>query len=289
VLATLVNPAGVHLYPYIASTFTNPTLTSGITEWMSPDFHDWWLRLFELEALLLVVLWTLSRRPDPIDVVLGIGAIAITLQAQRNLSLFAVVAAPQVARYGWTAWNAWAGRPHLAIARRPRPALPALMVAAVVAVAVGVADIAPMARASAMANDQARRFPVAAADYVAAHLHGIQLYNTYEWGGYLAYRFPSQRVVYIYGESAVFGSDRLDRYLDIHLVRPNWRDVLQTEGMTAAVVPADSQEATAFLEIGWVTLCHDTASNAVVMRAAGVERSSAAPPDPVSAPACSGA
>jgi hypothetical protein len=285
-LATLVNPAGVHLYPYIASTFTNPTLTSGITEWMSPNFHDTWLRLFELEAVLLVALWTVSRRPDPVDVVLGIGAVAMTLQAQRNVALFAVIAAPQVARYGWTAWSGWAGRPRPPMLSRPRPALPALLMAALLTVVVGVAQIAPMGRAAAVAEDQARRFPVAAATYVAAHLPGQQLYSTYEWGGYLAYRFPSPRMVYIYGESAVFGSDRLQRYLDIHLVRSNWRDVLREDGMSSAILPADAQEVTAFLETGWATLCHDTASDAVVMHAIGADPSKATPPDPRSAPAC---
>jgi hypothetical protein len=286
VLATLVNPAGIHIYPYIAGTFTNPTLTQGITEWMSPNFHDWWLRLFEGEVMLLVVLWALSRRPDPIDVVLGIGTVAMTLQAARNLPIFAVVAAPQVARYGWAAWSSWRG---VGRRTRPLPAGPALLAALVIAVGVVVADVVPTVRPSAVAADEAARFPKAAADYVAAHLAGRRIYSLYEWGGYLVHRFPTQRVVYIYGESAVFGSARLERYLDIHLVRADWRDVLSTDGMTVAVVPADSQEATAFLEIGWTTSCHDRGSNAVVMQAPASPAAPGprtTPPDPASAPAC---
>jgi hypothetical protein len=285
VVATLVNPAGVHIYPYIASTFANPTLTQGITEWMSPNFHDWWLRLFEGEAMLLVILWALSRRPDPVDVVLGIAALAITLQAQRNLPIFAVIAVPQIARYGWTAWTSW---------RRPRvwrlPAGPAFVAATVIGVAVAVGSIAPMASAKSTARSEATRFPEAAATYVGTHLAGQRIYSLYEWGGYLAWRFPTQHVVHIYGESAVFGAARLERYLDIHLVRPDWQDVLSADGMTVAIVPADSQEATAFLEIGWTTTCHDAASNAVVMQAppGGVlGRGPSAPPsDPASAPSC---
>ena len=288
VLATLVNPAGVHLYPYIASTFTNPTLTQGITEWMSPDFHDWWLRLFEGEALLLVALWALARRPDPLDVVLGVGGIALVLQAQRNLPIFAVIAVPQIARYGWAAWSVYVrrGRP------APRPALPAgpaWLAAAVVGVAVIFGNIVPASRSSATAHSEATRFPEAAASYAGAHLAGQRIYSLYEWGGYLAWRFPTEHVVYIYGESAVFGSDRLQRYLDIHLVRADWQDVLAGDGMRVAIVPAESQEATAFLEIGWTTLCHDAAGGAVVMRAPERIIGSGpvtTPPDPASAPPC---
>ncbi|HZS14019.1 MAG TPA: hypothetical protein VFC09_05425 [Candidatus Dormibacteraeota bacterium] len=286
-IATLLNPAGVHLYPYILDTFTNPTLTSNITEWLPPDFHLTALRIFEIEAVLLVVLWVLSRRPDPIDVVLGIATLAASLQAQRNVAVFAVVAAPQVARYGWLVWISWQQRPRVAAFSRPRPALPALMLAAVVTAAAVVAHVVPISRASAVSQDMAHNWPVAAADYVAAHDAGQRMYSLYEWGGYLADRFPTQRTVYIYGESAVFGSDRLQQYLDIHLVRPDWRSQLEDPRMTVAIVPAASQEATAFLEIGWTTQCHDAASDAVVMHASTLGVGPAhTPPDPRSAPSC---
>jgi hypothetical protein len=145
----------------------------------------------------------------------------------------------------------------------------------------------PLSRQAQVSRDLAHDFPVAAADYVAAHDAGQRMYSLYEWGGYLAYRFPTQRTVYIYGESAVFGDARMERYLDIHLVRPGWRSQLESAHMTVAIVPAASQEATAFLEIGWTVQCHDGASDAVVMRASSLGVGpSTAPPDPRSAPAC---
>jgi hypothetical protein len=63
--------------------------------------------------------------------------------------------------------------------------------------------------------------------------------------------------------------------------------VLENDGMTMAIVPADSQEATALLEIGWTTECHDVARDAVVMHqgSAGVGPSQT-PPDPRASPAC---
>ena len=285
--ATLANPAGVHLFPYIASTFTNPTLTQGITEWQSPDFHLTALRVFEVLAVLLVALWIVARRVDPVDVVLGIAALAASLQAQRNVALFAVVATPQVARYGWQAWYAWTARPRIAALARPRPALPALLMAGAVVVVVVVAHVVPISRASAVSADQAKSFPVASTDYVAAHHAGERIYSLYEWGGYLAHRFPTQHAVYIYGESAVFGSERMERYLDIHLLRGGWRSELQTQRMTVAIVPTDSQEVTALLEIGWQTECRDSVSESVVMHAGSVDVGpERTPPDPRSAPSC---
>jgi hypothetical protein len=281
-LAAMLNPAGPHLYGYVLTTFLNPTLTQGITEWQSPDFHLWGLRLFELQVVGLVVLWALHRRPDPLDVVLALGTVVASLQAQRNVALFAVIALPQVAVYGSAAWERLLGsgrvRPRRRRASVPgwfAPALAALVVAGVV-----VVDVLPSLRSSVTQDYVARHEPVAAADYVAAHLAGQRLYSTYEWGGYLAARFPDSRVVYIYGESAIFGKDRLNEYLRIHLVEKGWQDVLASRGMRHAVVPALSQETSAFEELGWTPLCHDPRSGAVVLQAPAVASPGVSTTDP---------
>jgi len=55
-------------------------------------------------------------------------------------------------------------------------------------------------------------------------------------------------------------------------------------------VPAHSQEATSFLEVGWTVDCHDARSGAVVMQAPPGTiigpGPATTPPDPVSAPSC---
>ena len=96
-VATLANPAGPGLWGYVGATFADPTITGVVTEWRSPDFHDVWLRLFEAEAILLVIAWVLAPRRDLFDLVLAGGVFTASLQAQRNVSLFALVAAPQLA------------------------------------------------------------------------------------------------------------------------------------------------------------------------------------------------
>ena len=111
------------------------------------------------------------------------------------------------------------------------------------------------------------RYPQAAADYVATHLNGHRLYSVDVWGGYLAYRFPEGRMVFLYGETAVFGDADLQLYEDIHLVRPNWSDVLHRYSLNDAVVPLHSQEASGFHALRWDVDCYDAASDSVVMSA----------------------
>jgi hypothetical protein len=298
--ATLLTPAGIHLAGYIGETFTTSTLTQQITEWQSPNFHGLGMRLFEVEALLLVVLWTLGRRLDPVDAVLATAALVATLQAQRNVSLFAVIALPQLARAATVAstrhgsrvrraWHRARGRSASRLTRprrRPAPGWFGPATATVVVVVTLAAGVSPRLTASHTAAFQAANEPEGAADYVAAHLPGERLYSTYEWGGYLAERFPAGRVVFVYGESAVLGDAMLQQYLDVHLLCPSWQDVLHANRLTHAVLPDGSREVAALDEVGWRTLYHDATAGAVVM-AGPLPASSAPVPDARATPPCS--
>ncbi len=268
-LATLVNPAGPGLWGYVGATFTNPTITGVVTEWQSPDFHDVWLRLFEAEAILLVVAWVLASRRDLFDVLLAAAAFTASLQAQRNVSLFALIAAPQLAVYGADAWSTHRSRlPGL----RPRARLrspPAWFAGAVMGVVVAGTGLAvvPQLTIDTTARYEATHEPKAAADYVAAHLAGHRLYSTDTWGGYLAGRFPTGRVVFVYDETGVFGTAALQQYLDMHDLRPDWPGILSANGIADAVVPVGSQEVSALLVLDWSVDCRDGASASVVMSA----------------------
>ena len=268
-LATLVNPAGPGLWTYVATTFTNPTITGVVTEWQSPDFHDTWLRLFEVEAVLLVVAWVLAGRLDLFDVLVAGAAFAASLQAQRNVSLFAVLAIPQLAMYGAMAWSRHRERLPRIRRRRPPAWFGGGLLAAVVAGTA--AAVVPQLTAAAAATYESTHEPKAAADWAGAHLAGHRLYSIDTWGGYLANRFPNGRVVYLYDETAVFGDAVLQRYLDLHDLRPDWTTVLPSAGVTDAILPAGASEVAALLTESWSIDCRDSASGAVVMSNGAVD------------------
>jgi hypothetical protein len=261
-VATLANPAGPGFYPYVWDTAFNPSLTQGIVEWQSPDFHNWLLRLFELEVMVLVALWVVSGRPDPLDVVLGLGAVAAALTSQRNVALFAVVAAPQLAAYGSLVWRTRA--PRLRMARRP-----GVFVAAcgVVLAMIGLTVVVPRTDAQATAQAERTAYPADAVTYVAAHFDGRRVFTRYEWGGYLAHRVPRGRVVFLYGESAIFGEANMRRYLTIGTIAAGWQRELAADGMRIAIVPRASPEATALRAVGWTVTFTDTGADALVLTA----------------------
>ena len=288
---TLVTPAGIHLYGSLGENLAGAGL--GITGWQSPGFHTWPMRLVELEAVTLVVLWAAAGRLDPVDAVLGLTALVATLYAQGTAAAFAIVALPQIARYGTMAvarygppLAAAAGHGGVVVRRLPpRPRrLPA--VALVLAAAATLVSVAPRLTATHTAAVEAATQPVAAADYAAAHLAGDRLYSPVDWGGYLADRFPDGRVVDVYGPPAAIGQAAAQRYLDVHDLQADWRRILREDGVTHAVLPQGSREVAALEEVGWRSLCHDTAAGAVVMAAGPMPAAAQPVPDATAAPSC---
>jgi hypothetical protein len=281
---TLVNPAGPGLYGYIVETLGNPVLSQLVSEWQSPNFHDLLTRLIEVVAGLLVLMWLLGRRPRVPDMLLATAAFLFTLQAVRNVSLFAVVAIPLLAEYGQSAWAATAP---LRLRRRLGHRLPtALAVTAALAVsAASIAVTLPQVSASSAASFEQTHEPETAADYVAAHFPGQRLLSSDADAGYLAYRFPSYRVVFVYDEIGIFGTGPLDDYIDIATVSGSWETLLSTYGIHHAVLSASSADTSALLELGWSVNCYEAASARVVMSEGGV-RPTATPPLPSTAPAC---
>jgi hypothetical protein len=247
----------------------SPGAAQNLTGWASPNFHDWSMRVFEAEIILMVILWTVSGGPDRFAAIVGFSLLIATLFAQENLGILAIVLTPQLAVHGARAWkrhveprigtHQWTTRRHL------HPIASSGVLVAMTA-AMGVVLI-PQLSPTAAASYQATTYPEAAANYVAAHFPGQRLYTIDTWGGYLAYRFPSGRVVFLYDEPAVFSTSALNQYLDIDELAPNWIHVLTTEDIRHAILPSNAREASAMHALGWTIDCYDSTSSSMVMSA----------------------
>jgi len=281
---TLVNPAGPGIYGYVAETLGNPLLSQLLSEWQSPNFHDALTRMIEVLAALLVLAWLIGRRPRVPDALLATAALLLTLQAVLNVTLLAIVAIPQLAEYGAAAWDA---RAPLRLRRRLRARLPAplALVAAAAVSGASIAIAAPQVSAASATRHEQAHEPVAAANYVAAHFPGQRLLSSDGDAGYLAYRFPTGRVVFVYDEIGIFGTGPLTDDVDIATVSGDWRALIERYGIRHAILGTASADVSALTELGWTVDCRDAASGRVVMSAGGPPPTST-PPPLSSAPSC---
>lgn len=290
-LAAIANPLGPGIYASVVAGVITPGAAQHLAGWASPNFHYWSDRLFEAEVIIMVVLWTISGGPDRFSAIVGFALLVATLFAQENVGIFAIFVAPQIAVHGARGWELqvaprlgnrrWSARRHL------HPVATSAVL--VVMTALMAAVVVPQLSSSAAASYQASNYPEAAADYVAVHFPGERVYTVDTWGGYLAYRIPTGRVVFLYDEPAVFGDGALQQYLAVDQLQPNWIHVLSSERIDHAILPSDARESSALHVLGWGVDCYDPTSRSMVMSApAGL-----APPPvttlaipPPGAPAC---
>ena len=228
-LAVAATPHFLSLYPYPFQTQGSEAQQRLIVEWASPNFHNVELRPFEAMIFLVVIGFAL-KRPSMYDLLLALLGIGLALQNVRNIALFVAAVTPvMIATYGeW--WKELAAAHRWSYQLPPRR-LFAVTTAAVLILISGITTVR-VAGSITPAKQQtmdAQTYPVAAADWLAAHPEvGTRMYNQYGWGGYLAYRFYPQenRRVFIFGEAALMGDQLLNEYEHVQDIHPDWKQIL---------------------------------------------------------------
>ena len=226
-VAVAATPHFLALYPYPFQTAGSVAQQKLIVEWFSPDFHQAYLRPFEAMVFLVLGGFAL-RRPTLYEFLLTALALGLALQSVRNVALFVAAATPVLINTYAEAWKAMARTRGWRWNLPPRPlfavttALVLLLIAGMTALKVAT-TLSPAHQQSLDAST----YPVAAADWLAAHPDvGTRMYNQYGWGGYLSYRFYPDRKVFIFGEAALMGDPLLLDYEDVQTLRPDWQQVL---------------------------------------------------------------
>ena len=227
-LAAAVNPSGVELWIYPFLTLGSGPMQAYIQEWHSPDFHQTYFWPFAA-MLALGVLGLIFRkeRPTITELLLFLGTGAAGLLSARHIPLFAIVAAPILAR-SWLSVDldpkGLTNRTGNNADSKPLGSLLVVLNWLLLVVAVGTAVIWSITKIGG--NDVAieARFPVAAVDYLeASGLAEARGYNSYNWGGYLIWRGVP---VFVDGRADVYGDPFLLYYRRTFDVLSGWQEPL---------------------------------------------------------------
>lgn len=227
-LAAALNPNGVELWIYPFLTLTSPAMQVFIQEWHSPDFHNRIFYPFGFMVALGVLSLILSRkRPSWRDLLLFGGTAAAGFISARNIPLFAIIAAPILARHAAQIeigdWRPEINDRPISTPQSPTPASRFNNIFNVVLLAVAILAVSLYAFAKIAGNEAAiaARYPVTAVDYLeSSGLAAGRGYNSYNWGGYLIWR---ELPVFIDGRADVYGDDFMIYYRRTMDLRENWR------------------------------------------------------------------
>ncbi|MBN1977757.1 MAG: hypothetical protein JW918_10175 [Anaerolineae bacterium] len=223
----VLNPYGARMWTYYLDTVGIGALRDFIQEWRSPDFHLLythpfiWLLLGTLAAMGLS-----GRRVDGTDLALvGMFAYA-SLLAWRNLAPFALVVAPVLSRHvAAILRRLWSGGARRASRLRAVSGVVNLvLLGAVFALAV-VRVWTPLTPAF-NEREQRESLPVDAAAWILENRPEGEMFNPYNWGGYLIWSLYPHYRVFADGRTDLYGDAFLRRYLEVQLGQPGFEEVL---------------------------------------------------------------
>ncbi len=266
--ALVINPYGFDMLLVPFQTVGIGALRTYIQEWNSPNFQV--RQLLPFVALLIGVLGAAGaskRRLDWTDFVLVSGTAFMGLLAGRNVAVFAVAATPVLTHHldsilserGWTFKPMSRATPLMARLNLLLVIVDLIGAAAKVLVVLDEDTVDPVMR---------DMLPVAAVEYLRDNPPSGNMFNSYNWGGYLMYALPDVPV-YVDGRTDLYGDAFLTSYLQAATGADGWRETLDAYDIGFTVIESESGLARALSdEPGW-RLAYDDSMAAVFTREAG--------------------
>ena len=290
-LAGLVNPYGFKLYSHLWQYLGDHNLLNMIDEFRSPDFHTLDGKLVELMLLLGGIATAQAiRRGRFVEVGLILFWSHMTLQSQRHVTLAAVVLMPIIAEQitflfgeivsATASTSGTAGRWWRAAVAEYRSVLDINRQlkggAGYLAVAVFLLVLVASSRADNMLSPHFddKRFPVAAADFIATASLSGNPYTYDQWGGYLIYRLSPPVKVFVDGRSDFYRqSSVLDDYGRISEIKPEWQSLLEKYGIGWMLLRREEPLAIAAPLTGrWVSVYSDSTALVLARKSDAAER-----------------
>jgi hypothetical protein len=234
--ATLVNPYGPRVWSYVLGLSLDPVIRKTVEEWQPPTIQTYTGVVFFLSVAIVVVLLGRRERPVPWFPLLSLGIFfAVGLAAIRGVYWWAIAAPVFLAGA--------LGEDELAAERRD----PVTPMNAVVLAALGIALASVLVPWLPYAGREApphRQLSFAPAG-ITAELHrilrpGEAIFNAQEWGSWLEFEFPDNRVV-TDSRFEVIPNDVWRLNYEVSAGVAGWQRVLDGWSVDVAVLARDQQ------------------------------------------------
>lgn len=256
--ALVVNPHGAQMALYPFKTIALGVLQDYIAEWQAPDLASkevqpfLWMLGLALGSML--VQW---RKVRASDLLLIIGFGWMSFSAARNIATFALAAAPILDRQLSSIIGPWLEKRRRATDLPPRLTRPINATLVLLAlIAAGIKISIPLQTAVNEAQ-VARQQPVGPVATIAALEPPGNLFNSYNWGGYITWALYPAYPSFVDGRTDLFGDELLRTYLDVWLAAEGWQQSLESWNINLALIEKDAPLVAALEDLGWKRLDED--------------------------------
>ena len=219
IFAVGLNPNGLAIWKL---PFYTVDVSLAIQEWHSPDFQRFDLHpILWLLFLVVIALGFSTKKISLFDLFKTLGFAYLTFYSQRSMVLFALIAAPVAARYLAVVWDDWKTVPiGLWLARMQGKStsqlLPHRLTKIINLTIVAMLFVVILFRAFTLSLPVMlyQTYPKAAVNWIDEHQPPRQMFNSYNWGGYLTWDltdFP----VFIDGRADLYGDEIIGQWWQI--------------------------------------------------------------------------
>ncbi|MGA7293615.1 MAG: hypothetical protein WBW85_13840 [Terriglobales bacterium] len=282
-LATLVNPYGWRLHEHIYHYLGDRYLMNHISEFLSPDFHDWPQRCFLIILMLLLIAFAGDETPSDREsgkfgkvrlshLFVVLLAVYTGFYSSRNLPISSMLLVLIIGPMLWKEFVSAAGAPgawgwvregvsRISDFSERMGAQEMELEGHLWPVASVVFAFAICLQGGWLGSHQViharfdpKKVPVAAVDFLQKELPGSRLgagpiFSTDSWGGYLIYRLYPERKVLVDDRHDLYGSERVRELMMLSLGEPGWQKTLERWQVRTALLPTGSTLANLMREV----------------------------------------
>ena len=174
---------------------------------------------------------------------------ALALLAVRNVPVFALAAAPVIARHTSAALRSVDGGPASGNTVREKWALNAALGAGLLILLLAWTAVqASPGRTRAHLEAQV---PVAAVQAMRELSPNGNLFNDYNWGGYVLWELSPAYSTFVDGRTDVFSAEVFEDYLLLWAAQPGWEAAIERWNIAVVLLPPRSPLVAALREAGW--------------------------------------
>jgi hypothetical protein len=246
-LATLINPYGWRIYIEIVTTIFDSYAKSIIGEWLPVSTAiPLAFQLFAYLALLGILLIMSWRKADYTYLAIVIVFLYLAFSSWRHVPIFIIISIPL-----WVSIVEHLSGKELSKLIQKKWFL-AVFLLATVAIGYQRMQITPRSYSIERMSREGN-FPIGAVRYLHENTKPGNLWNEYNWGGYLIWQYP-ERKVYIDGRMASWKLRDRRIFLEFNKAmehKPGWEKTLEENNITQALVYNNPSNDIAFTNLGW--------------------------------------
>jgi len=265
ILATFFSPSGLKIWGAIASLGSNAYITSKIPEYQSPNFH-----LPETWPFILILVLTIvgfARRTEKSswrEILLFSSFTGLALYTSRMIPLFAIIVTPIAAKVvaDWIHNDYPRSRVFVIeenIYKINSTSNGLIWIFAIVLFAAvflrSGRTIDPQGQGNVF---NARFFPVEAVTWLETHPQTGQMFNEFDWGGYLLLKLWPSYQIFMDGHTHIYGEALTREYEQVLAQGDGWQNILNKYEVRWAIIRVNTSLArTLALSSEWNTVYKD--------------------------------